>query len=656
MCGIVGFMVGPRFQGDPSLVIRAMMETLVHRGPDGSGSWIDERRGLAFGHRRLAIVDLSAAGAQPMRSASGRYTITFNGEIYNFPALRVELERLGATFRGHSDTEVMLAAFEAWGVIPAVERFIGMFAFVVWDARSSEMILVRDRLGKKPLFYYWSRSGVAFGSELKALCAFPGLDRTVDRGALALFLRHSYVPAPYSILSRVRKVEAGGFVRIALVDGRPSEPQEGTYWSAIDTARRAQKERFLGDEEEALAALDILLRDATQMRMIADVPLGAFLSGGIDSSLIVALMQSQSSRPVRTFTIGFHEKEYNEADHARAVARHLGTEHTEVVATPQDALAVIPRLPMIYDEPMSDPSQIPTFLVCEMARRHVTVALSGDGGDELFHGYDRYDKARGVWCKVHRIPVPLRRLAAGGLRAISAERWDQIVGLAGEAPARTSSTGMRLHKLAEALGASGPTGVYRHFLTHWAHPVSIVIGAKEPPTKLALFGDPADDDAFSEMMCLIDAVSYLPDEILVKVDRASMAVSLEARAPLLDHRVFEFAAALPLAFKRGALGSKHLLKRLLYRSVPRELVEREKMGFGVPIDRWLRGPLRDWAEDLLSEERIRRDGFFDPKPIRRVWHAYIDSKGGWHNLLWDVLMFQAWWGEFERTAPSTACR
>lgn len=654
MCGIAGLIAGPGFRADPGAVVRAMTDTLVHRGPDGSGVWLDARGRIAFGHRRLAIVDLSAAGAQPMCSASGRYTITFNGEVYNFPELRAELEKLGAVFRGHSDTEVMLAAFEAWGIVPSVERFLGMFAFAVWDAATDEVTLVRDRLGKKPLYYYWSGTDVAFGSELKALCAFPGLDRTVDRGAIAQFLRYSYVPAPYSILTKVRKVEAGGYVRFALVDGKPRAPTEGVYWSAIAAARRGQVERFAGDEHEATAALGELLRDATRMRMVADVPLGAFLSGGIDSSLIVAMMQSQSTRPIRTFTIGFHEKEYNEADHARAVAKHLGTEHTEVIVTPEDALGVIPRLPAIYDEPMSDPSEVPTFLVCEMARRHVTVALSGDGGDELFHGYGRYDKARSVWRKVRRLPVPVRSLAAHGLRAISADRWDQLVRMAGGGGARVSSTGMRLHKLAEAIGARTPAGVYRHFLTHWSHPASIVIGAHEPPTKLALFGDPGDDDAFSEQMCLIDAVTYLPDEILVKVDRASMAVSLEARAPLLDHRVFEFAASLPLALKRGPLGSKHLLRRLLYQSVPRELVEREKMGFGVPIDLWLRGPLRDWAEDLLSEQRLRRDGFLDPVPIRRVWRAHLEARGGWHNLLWDVLMFQAWWAEFERGVQERA--
>ncbi len=655
MCGIAGFLLTTRSPEAPEPLLERMTHALAHRGPDGWGAWWSPAAGVGLGHRRLAVVDLSAAGRQPMRSASGRFTIVFNGEIYNFQLLRAELEKTGVSFTGHSDTEVMLALFEQLGVERALPRLAGMFAFALWDEREQALYLARDRLGKKPLYHAIVRGSLVFGSELKALRQFPGFDPEVDREALTMFLRHNYVPTPHSIYKSARKLPPATYMKVQKVGQqlRCSEPI--AYWSAEDAFRHRDEVQL--PDDEAVANLDTLLRDAVQMRMIADVPLGAFLSGGVDSSLIVALMQAQSSRRVKTFTIGFHDQQYDEAPYAKSVAQHLGTDHTEVYLSSADALAVIPSLPSMFDEPFADSSQIPTFLVSRVARRDVTVALSGDGGDELFCGYERYFRWRRVWSNLQRMPGPLRRSVARMLVALPAHRWERVVaGMRWMLPTRLRdlASGDKFHKLAEVLNRDDPGAVYLRFVSHWTRPDAIVLGAHEPATILTRGGGPHDLDGFTERMMLLDTLTYLPDDILVKVDRASMAVSLEARAPLLDHRVVEYAAGLRMNQKFRNGRGKWALRQVLSKYVPDSLIDRPKMGFGIPLAAWLRGSLRDWAEDLLSEQRLRRDGFFDPQPIRDLWAAHLSGRQDAHYLLWDVLMFQAWQDENRLASASRA--
>ncbi|MEO7457524.1 MAG: asparagine synthase (glutamine-hydrolyzing) [Gemmatimonadaceae bacterium] len=643
MCGIAGAW---SFDGTGDAredAVRRMTTCISHRGPDDHGYWSDDAAGIGLGHRRLSILDMSPSGHQPMASRSSRFVTVFNGEIYNFRELRDELAAGGATFRGHSDTEVMLAAFERWGVVPTVGRMAGMFALAVWDRAERVLHLIRDRLGEKPLYYGWVGDTFVFGSELKALRAHPKWQGNINRGALALFLRHNYVPAPYSIYSNIRKVLPGTALTF-----RSSEPGHvptlDVYWSARDMTLRGSAQTVSGTDEELIAACEARLSDTIRQEMIADVPLGAFLSGGIDSSLIVALMQANSTRAVKTFTIGFHVPEFNEAEHAREVAAHLGTEHTELYVTPEETLNVIPRLPALYDEPFADSSQIPTFLVAQLARQHVTVALSGDGGDELFGGYNRYFLGQRIWGKVRRIPRSMRRGVASGLRAVSPQRWDKVfatVGgvLPGGPPAMA---GDRIHKLAGVLSADTQEQLYHDIVSHWPDPRSVALGHAEHGTVLT---DPSlwpQLPEFASRMMYLDLVSYLPDDILVKVDRATMGVSLESRAPFLDHRVVEFAWSLPHHVKvRDGVG-KWILREVLAKHVPRRLFERPKMGFGVPIDRWLRGPLRAWAEELLDPSRLRQEGYFDERAVTEKWQEHQSGSRNWQYLLWDVLMFQAW--------------
>ncbi len=646
MCGISGFLDTSHRFGTRELESTAlkMVDTLRHRGPDDCGVWADAKAGIALGHRRLSIVDLSPEGHQPMHSVCGRYVISFNGEIYNFDALRRDLEVLGHGFRGHSDTEVMLACISQWGLVPAVTRFNGMFAFALWDRQERQLHLVRDRMGEKPLYYGWMGKSFLFGSELKSLRPHPDFNSQLDRDALTLYMRHNYIPAPYSIYTGISKVEPGMIVTISRTETHCS-PVSIPYWSVQDAAERGVAEPFPGSTTDAVAHLDGLLRDAVKMRMVADVPLGAFLSGGIDSSTIVSLMQAQSARPVQTFTVGFHEAGYNEANDAKAVARHLGTAHTELYVRSEEAMAVIPRLPTLYDEPFADSSQIPTFLISELARRDVTVALSGDAGDELFAGYNRYFWGRSIWQKMGWMPSGSRTLVAKGLRMLSPESWEAMFqGIAPMLPnnIKMRNPGDKLQKLAEILTAKDPETLYLRLISQWKDPSSLVRGGSEPPTALTDRTRWANLQDFTHRMMYLDMMTYLPDDILAKVDRASMGVSLEARVPFLDHRVVEFSWQLPLSMKIRNGQGKWLLRQLLYRYVPAALIDRPKMGFGVPIDVWLRGPLREWAEELLDEKRLRDDGFFYAEPIRKAWAEHLSGKHNWQYQLWVVLMFQAW--------------
>ncbi|XYJ11583.1 asparagine synthase (glutamine-hydrolyzing) [Telluria sp. B2] len=658
MCGFAGFYSGQWFADGAHAWLKDMTDRIKNRGPDSEGHWLDSDNGIALGHRRLAIMDLSPAGHQPMASSSGRYVIAFNGEIYNHLDLRAELEGTGCrtllalanTWRGHSDTETLLAGFNAWGIEATVKKCVGMFAFAVWDKQTHVLTLGRDRLGEKPLYYGWQGQGedatFLFGSELKALKAHPAFVAEVDRGALCLLLRNGYIPAPHSIYQGIYKLQPGCLITLSLAD---RTPRLTPYWSGKSMVEQGVAQPFAGTPSQAVDTLESLLKDAVSKQMIADVPLGAFLSGGVDSSTIVALMQAvakeQGGSPVKTFTIGFNETAYNEAEHAKAVARHLGTDHTELYVSPQQALDVIPKLPDLYCEPFADSSQIPTFLVSQMARKHVTVSLSGDAGDELFGGYNRYMLSQQLWSKLERVPLGIRRVVTSGLTHVSPTTWDRLLArLQGLLPKSLAQTniGDKLHKGAAVMSASTAAELYDLLISHWADPASMVIGGMVPHSVLTDIPQQPATDQFVHQMMAMDMLGYLPDDILCKVDRAAMGVSLETRVPMLDHRVVEFAWSLPLNYKvRGRVG-KWPLREVLYRNVPRGLIERPKMGFGMPLHDWLRGPLRPWAEALLGETRLRKEGYFHPEPIRQKWSEHLSGQRNWAPHLWSVLMFQAW--------------
>jgi len=642
MCGIAGVLIASNdARAGLERDAAAMADCLAHRGPDDHGIWSDVEAGVALTHRRLSIVDLSPAGHQPMISADGRYVISYNGEVYNHQELRPELEARGIHFRGHSDTEVMVEAFAAFGIEPTIKRLIGMFTIALWDRRKRTLTLVRDRLGIKPL--YWAKFGglFLFGSELKALRAFPGWEPRIDRAAVAAFMRHNYVPAPRTIYQGVKKLEPGTILTLPW----GGEPSITKFWDARAVARAGLSNPIRASESELIDQLERLLNDAVRRRMVADVPVGAFLSGGIDSSTVVALMQAANAGPVRTYTIGFDIAGYDEARHAAAVARHLKTEHTELTVTSKQALDVIPRIPDFYDEPFADSSQIPTYLVSAMTRRHVSVALSGDGGDELFGGYSRYQLARRFWRTLAVLPMPIRRAFVHGVRALPADRWTSLFSLL-PGKLRPTLAGDKLYKLASVLELNDAGALYRRLVTHW-EPSILVPGAEEPMGPLWDDTVAQEFPGLLERMQFLDLVTYLPDDILTKVDRASMAVALEARVPLIDHRVVELSWRIPrrTLIRNGV--SKWPLRQILYRHVPPELVDRPKMGFGIPLGEWIRGPLRDWAEALLDEQRLREAGFVDAAVVRGAWAQHLAGTHNWQYLLWDVLTFEAWrkrWG------------
>lgn len=663
MCGIAGLL---RRGGDEGTTLRqtviGMTEALAHRGPDAGDVWTDAAAGISLGHRRLSILDLTAAGAQPMRSDCGRFTVTFNGEIYNHLVIRSELEAAGAApdWRGHSDTETLLYAVRYWGVKEALQRFNGMFAFAIWDARDGSLTLCRDRFGEKPLFYGWIGRDFVFASELKAFAAHPKWNKAIDRRALTAFMRYSYVPAPWTIWDGVRKLVSGSLLSLPESAGPGELPRPEAYWSMRQQVIAGQRDR-LTDPGAAVHELERLLSQAVVRQSLSDVPLGAFLSGGIDSSTIVALMQKHSSQPIRTFSIGFAESDFNEAVHARAVARHLGTDHTELIVAPSDARDVIPKLARIYDEPFGDSSQIPTRLVAALARRSVTVALSGDAGDELFGGYNRHVWGARLRARFGRLPAAARSLLAGAIGLLTPEPANTIGRLAGAVLPpryRIPRAGDRLAKVGRIAGASSFDGMYRLLSSIDDEPSRAIIGGREPESWFTeeIDGlDPSLDPL--DRMTLSDTLSYLTDDILQKVDRAAMSVSLETRVPFLDRDVVEFSCRVPPALKVRSGEGKWLVRQVLDRHVPLALIDRPKTGFGIPLDDWLRGPLKPWASDLLASDRLKRQGWFQGERVSRMWAEHQQGRRNHGSWLWNVLMVQAWsdqWSTTERTGMGAA--
>ncbi len=646
MCGFCGFVDPQRryFQEPKQIGIR-MSEAIRARGPDGSGFWLDRDNAVALAHRRLSILDLSDAGTQPMASPSGRYHLVYNGEIYNHHSLRADLEQASGThpWRGHSDTETLLVSIEKFGLRPTLEKCVGMFSFGLWDRQEKELVLSRDRMGEKPLYFGFQNGVFLFGSDLKSLKKHPAFENKINESAISVYLRHSYIPAPHSIYQGIAKVEPGTFVTVSF-KSTPKQKTE-TYWSVTKVAEQGTQAPISTDVSEARNLLKETLSKAITGQLLSDVSLGAFLSGGIDSSTIVALMQSHSNQPVKTFSIGFEEDAYNEAVFARNVARHLKTDHTEFIATPDDAMAVIPDLPKIYSEPFADSSQIPTYLVSKLARQHVTVSLSGDGADELFCGYNRYLSAYQTWSKIARLPASVREKVAHLLFTRSPSQWDSYFARAMNLLPRQwhmRLPGEKIHKFAGVLQTSEAADfLYRLTSTcqrpeHYLHSQDIVQTRLQQPETWP------NTDRFEHTMMAIDSCTYLPGDILTKVDRASMACSLEARAPYLDHRVVELSWKIPFDMKVRNGQGKWILRQLLYEYVPKELVDRPKTGFGVPIGRWLKGPLRDWAEALLSEDRLRDDGYFRPETVRTLWGQHLSGSHNAQHCLWNILMFQAW--------------
>ncbi|MFY0214355.1 asparagine synthase (glutamine-hydrolyzing) [Bacillus cereus] len=648
MCGFTGYVTRNSNYSEKEMLedLLQMNNSIIHRGPDSGGTWINAERGIALGHRRLAIVDLTPEGHQPMYSNSGRYVIVFNGEIYNFQKLKEKIiaysPEYASKFRGNSDTEVILASIELFGIEKAVDSFIGMFAFSIFDLKENKLHLVRDRVGEKPLYYGWNNNHFLFGSELKSIVAHPHCHKEINRNALTLYLRHNYIPAPYSIYEGINKLEPGKHL---ILDLNSYKEEIRTYWSFENIITQGIYSKNNKSEDDILEELEWLIKDSVKQQMLADVPLGAFLSGGIDSSTIVALMQQQSSKPVKTFSMGFNEDAYNEAQYAKEVARYLGTDHTEMYVTPQEALNVIPKLPVLYDEPFSDSSQIPTFLVSQLAKQHVTVSLSGDAGDELFGGYSRYQLGANSWGKLGRIPEVLRTGGATALKGISVDNWNRYFNWLSPMLAKTGrrgAVGDKMHKIAEVIGVKDFDEFYQRLISHWKNPDEIIINGKEPNYAFTDLNRKLKLENPHQNMMYLDSITYLPDDILVKVDRAAMGVSLETRVPFLDHRIIEFAWKMPNSMKIREGTGKWALRQVLYKHVPQNLIDRPKKGFGVPIDQWLRGPLKEWCEYLLDGKRLNDQGILNPEPILQKWKEHKEGTRDWHYYLWDILMLQAW--------------
>jgi asparagine synthase (glutamine-hydrolysing) len=638
MCGFVGYWSKSKAN---TQIATYMAQRIRNRGPDDAGIYLDNTSELVMAHRRLAIIDLSSAGHQPMFSSCGRFVLVYNGEIYNHMALRRELdyENAAIKWKGHSDTESLLAGISTWGLEKTLEKLNGMFAFALWDQLEKELFLVRDRMGEKPVYYGINGASFFFGSELKAFTAHPDWNGSINRDALALYLRHNYIPSPWSIYNGIYKLSPAHYIAIRQRGRSISKPH--CYWNIGKIAEKGATLQTNTNIIELTNELDALLRNSVDLRMMSDVPLGAFLSGGYDSTIVVSNMQALSRKPIKTFTIGFVENTHNEAKYAKAVSDFLGTEHTELFVTPKQTLDVIPKLPEIWDEPFSDSSQIPTFLISQLARQHVTVCLSGDGGDELFCGYNRYKLGQNIWRTINHIPVANRKIIQRIIRKLSPSH-----------PGRTDEKTHygrklnlirdRLLKLADLMEYDNGMDIYHVLVSHWKSPSDIVIDAKEPRTVFNQHKNLPNLPTLIERMMFLDAKTYLPDDILVKLDRASMSVSLETRVPLLDHRLFEFTVKVPIGFKLRSSQSKWILRQVLYRYIPKELVDRPKQGFGIPIEHWLRGPLIDWADNLLNEKKLREQGYFNSKPIRKIWKEHRQGHRRWHYYLWDILMFQAW--------------
>lgn len=653
MCGIAGFVKGSTFdnKNETQRILKNMSDNLFSRGPDSFGFWQDDSQKIGFAHRRLAILDLSESGHQPMKSESERFVLTYNGEIYNHLSLRNEILRRKPNhkWRGSSDTETLLACFEIWGVRDTLSLLIGMFAIAVWDKKNKELVLVRDRLGEKPLYYGWQNKGgqkaFIFASELKAISEHPQFEKNISRSALTLYMRFCYIPTPHSIYEGISKLEPGTFLALSLKDGKLTK---GTYWDAFEAVANGIKDPLTGDDEEIVNKLEEVLTKSISNQMISDVPIGAFLSGGIDSSAVVSLMQYISNRPVQTFTIGFNEQNYNEAIFAKEVAAHLGTEHTELYLSSQDALNTIPLMPKNYSEPFSDSSQIPTFLVSSLARKNVTVSLSGDGGDELFCGYNRYTITDKYWNLISKFPISIRKRIVSSFDKVPSRLWNSSFKMLDTITFNRFNMlrlNDKIQKGYKIIDSKNVDDLYLRLVSIFNDPSSVVIDGEEANNFFSSsINIPMKINPIQKMMA-IDSITYLPDDILTKVDRAAMAVSLETRVPFLDHNVFEFAWRIPQKMKlRNGVG-KWALRKVLYKHVPKNLIERPKQGFGVPIGEWLQGPLLEWAENLLDEKRLESEGFFYPKVVRHMWHEHLQGLRNWQYQLWSILMFQAWLDE-----------
>ena len=646
MCGINGFY--SKSSSTFNNVILKMNLAISHRGPDSNGVWTDKNSGIVLGHQRLSIIDLSKAGSQPMQSNSGRFILTYNGEIYNHLEIRQELEEYNSyiKWRGNSDTETLLEAIDCWGVEITLKKTVGMFAFGVWDKKSRSLTLAKDRMGEKPLYFGWQGEGVnkvfLFGSELKALKVHPGFNGEINRDSIALQLRHNFIPAPYSIYKNIYKLLPGHYLQLNENDLKNGLLQsQKPYWSATKCAIDGNNNQLKLSVSNIQKDLETHLKSSVKQQMISDVPLGAFLSGGIDSSTVVALMQSQSNYPIKTFTIGFNESDYSEAKYAKKIATHIGTNHTELYISPKTAMEVIPKLPTIYDEPFSDSSQIPTFLVSQLAKQQVKVALSGDGGDELFCGYNRYVMSKKFWNTFRLMPLRFRKFIVYLIQSIPPKNLSKISKFL-PVLNQYSNFGDKMHKGANVLKAKSLYNLYYMLCSHWQDPTAVVINSIEPGTLLTEFKPELTGLNSQQQMMALDLITYLPDDILVKVDRAAMASSLETRVPFLNHRLIEYVNKIPQSLKLRNGQGKWILKQILNQYVPKNLTERPKMGFGVPIDAWLRGPLRDWVESLLDEKKLQQEGFFNPKLVRDKWTEHLSGNRNWQSELWDVLMFQAW--------------